>query len=119
MRPFVLSMILLLCGCLSVQEPHNPMKKAKKKPAPVEEATTAPVETSAPARPAPAPLGLDSVTLMKEMFLVQRDLNQQILKMAEELSEIELMEINQWLRQYGVQIQKKVKKPSHDPRRVF
>lgn len=118
MRLSVLIPIVLLCGCLSVKEPHNPMKRTKKP----ESASTAPVETStsttAPSAPQ-APLELDSVALMKEMFLVQKDINQQILKMAEELSELELMELNLWLKQYGVQIQKRVRQQSHDPRRVF
>lgn len=105
---------LLLAGCLSTQSSVNPMKRKGKK-----KAEAAPVASEAVAEPKPAPklpeLNLDKVGLMKEMFLVQRDLNKQILKMAEALSEVELMEFNLWLKQYGVQLKaKRCTDPTHD-----
>lgn len=117
MRHTALVLVLLLTGCLAVQEPHNPAKRKKKK------SDTAPVASAARAEEKkedeePAPdLGpvLSKVELMKQMFLMQKDLKAQLLQMSSELSQEELAELNEWLKQYGVQIQrKKCENPDHD-----
>ena len=57
----------------------------------------------------------EQVETMKQLFLAHRDLKQQVLKMAEDLSDEELSELNEWLQQFGVQIQrKKCEDPLHD-----
>ena len=120
MRALFVTLLLALTGCLGTPTPKNPMKKK----------ATALVSSAAPAKPAAPPqaapddpprldLDLDKVELMKEMFLLQRDLNQQILKMAATLSEVELIELNQWMQQYDVHIEKKVHKPKNRRSRVF
>jgi len=110
MRAFFVILLMSLSGCLGTQSSHNPLKKTKAK-------GVAPVSAPASIPPAPMP-ELDRASLMKEMFLVQRDLNHQILKMAEALSEIELMEFNEWLAQYGRQLRLKHPAPKQD-RRVY
>ena len=120
MRVVLLSMVLILGGCLATQPPHNPLKK-KEKEAPV---VSAKVAVKPKAKPKPEPelapeLPLNKVELMKEMFLVQQDLKAQVLKLAEDLSDEELAELNRFLTDYGVTIHRKlVPKPSPD-RRAF
>lgn len=124
MRIAMLSLVVFLGGCLAVQPAHNPMKKGKK----AKQEAAAPVAAKAE-KPAAAPeLGLpeldlppaiDKVELMKEMFLVQQDLKAQVLKLAEDLSEAELAELNKFLGKRGVTIERKrVPKPM-DNRRAF
>jgi len=104
MRYIVISLLLLASGCLAVQEPHNPTKKPEGV-APVSSASAAPVESEVPTP--------SRVDLMKAMYSAQRDLNQQILQMAGSLTEEELAEFNEWLEQFGVQLQRK-KKPQSE-----
>jgi len=121
MRYVLLSVVLTLCGCLGTQPPANPLEKAASTAA-VPSAAPAAVDAPMPAPPPPLLPETDKVELMKEMFLVQRDLNQQLLKMAEDLTADELLELNEWLEQFGVQIQRRrVRKPSPelDPDRVY
>ena len=106
MRAIYVVLIMALAGCLVAQSPHNPIKKIGN----TEETLADVIVLKAATSDAELPridLNIDKVEPMKEMFLVQRDINRQILKMAEQLSEVELMDINLWLQQYGVQIQRK------------
>jgi len=124
MRVVLLSMVLILGGCLATQPPHNPLKKEKKEVAVV--APEAPV--APPEKPEAAPglrlpelpkTGIDRVELMKEMFLVQQDLKSQILKLAESLSDEDLAELNRFLSERGVTIERKRVPKSSPDRRAF
>lgn len=119
MRLIYTLVLLALAGCLATQNPHNPVKKTPSSSKKV--VAEAPVKTkpaTADAELSRTDLDIDRVELVKEMFLVQRDINHQILKLAEQLSQVELMDINLWLQQYGVQIKRKqVEKPKSPPRR--
>ncbi len=113
MRYLLLVLVTIFCGCVATQPPHNPLTK----PDPVKEAPVEPAVPAVPATPA-----LSGVELMKEMFLTQRDMKAQILKLAETLTDEELAGLNEWLVQYGVQIRRPERsKPSDVPRpsRVF
>lgn len=116
MRGTILVLVLALAGCFATQSSTNPLKrKAPEKAAKPAAAKAEPKPLPAP-RPEPK---MNKVELMEEMFLLQHDLNQQILKLAEKLSQTELMEFNQWLQPYGRQLRlKNPVKPKHN-RRVF
>jgi len=124
MRAVVMILLLSLAGCLGTLTPNNPMKK--KSVAPISSEAVAPVApvaakaASDPIPDFPPEVDLDRIDLMKKMFLTQRNLNRQILKTAESLSEIELMNFNLWLSQYGRQIKRKHVAPKHKSNsRVF
>ena len=105
MRLTLLGLSLLLAGCLSTQTPTNTVKK---------EDTIASVSINAPKRP------LRTVDRMKDMYLAQKLLNEDILKLAVVLTQKEFEELNLWLRQFGVQLQKKTPMPMpYDPNEAF
>jgi len=117
MRFMLTILLLLLCGCLAVQPPHNPMESSESV-APITSQSVASVESkteseaSVPASPPSldpprSGLGESTVELMKEMFREQRERARQLLRMASKLSAEELAELNIWLQQYGVQLDRK------------
>ena len=95
MRYLFVPLLLALAGCLAVQEPHNPTKKAEGV-APVSSAAAAPVVSATPAPVVSAPR-LGKVDLMRSMYSAQRDLNQQILRMAGTLTTEELRYLVWWM----------------------
>jgi hypothetical protein len=122
MRFYFFALLIVLTGCLAAQTPHNPMKP-EADVAPVESATQA---DPAPVAPDPAPEPLPDlalpgmrVELMKEMFQAQLSLNAEILKMAELITEEELCELNEWLLQYGVQIERRGRRPAKRESEAF
>mgnify|MGYP005640802651 FL=1 len=132
-------LIISLAGCLAVESSHNPGKqralaaqkllakaklKSKVKPKPKVKSKPKPEvksKVSIPDIKFPPDIGLsdDKVGFMKELFRIQHRINQKILKMAEDLSDVELMNMNLWLRQYGVQIQRKPVDKQHNRREFF
>ena len=114
MRYLVASLVLVFSGCLAVQEPHNPTAKPEGV-ASVASASAAPVDSAPAPEPEPALPRPSKVELMKSMFLAHLDLKAEVLKMAETLSEEELAELNEFLSDYGVQIQRvKKRKPQSE-----
>lgn len=140
MRPVLIVLLLILVGCFASEAPRNPMKKRAPSVAPVRSKTpaAAPVKPAKPAKPvapdeAPEDQSfldefgeLDRVALMKEMFLLQRDLgkdakeaveskdelNARLLKLSALLTQKQMDEFNKWLFQYGVQIERRRKASS-------
>lgn len=119
MRFAVLSLVLALVGCLATQEPHNPTKRP-------EDASTAPVKSSADAAPAEAPESaplptLTRVQTMKRLFLQRKAaaeaveaLQARFMSLAEGMTSEELAELNDFLKQHGVQLHRKCQNPNHN-----
>jgi hypothetical protein len=145
MRPIYGILVILFAGCLAVESSHNPVKqralaakkllaraklkhkvkaklksnvKLKSKSKPKLEVKP---KISMPDIKFPPDIGLseDKVGSIKELFLIQHRINQKILKMAKDLSDLELININLWLRQYGVQIQRKLVDKQRNHREFF
>ena len=120
MRFAVLISTMLLVGCLSTQPAHNPLKREKADASPVK---AAPNDVKKP-RPVPRdPKSLEKLDLMKEMYLLQSALNEDILKMCGSLTPLELAEFDAWLSQFSVRLHKFRKRIPHPKkkkdRRVF
>jgi len=105
MRAVLLSMVICLGGCLAAQPDHNPLKGGKAQKG---EAVVAPKASE-------KPKALTRVGMIKEMFLMQLELNAQILKMAEGVTPAELKDLNEFLLPFGNELQPKVcTNPNHD-----
>jgi len=113
---FTLCLIpLMLVGCLSSGSPANPMKCGKAAPV-----SSADAVAPAPTLP-PAPLSLtspppawDGIEEIKVLFELWKSLEPKMLKLAHELSDEELSDLNDWLRPQGSEIKRTCTDPTHD-----
>ena len=108
MRVAMLIMVLLLAGCLSTQPAKNPLKAKKPKAEKKAEKDKSDDEAA-------LLFGVDKVELMQQMYLLQKDMNDRILQLAEHLPPDELKELNEFLAPYGTRLRAKIcEDPSHD-----
>jgi hypothetical protein len=110
MRVAMLFMVLLLGGCAATQPAKNPLKaekpKAEKKSKESKEEKEAKFIV---------PFEIDKVELMQEMYLLQKDMNDRILLLAEQLTPDELKEFNEFLAPYGTELRGRLcDDPTHD-----
>jgi len=102
MRVSLVLIPLLLTGCLSSHHPAvKPVTAQKLGPAPLTVATPPPGY---------------HIERIKELFDLWQGLKPKILKLAHDLDDEELEELNEWLRPQGTEIKRTCTDPSHDHR---